>query len=213
MMLLAIVLLGQAASSEPIVISETPVPAPPTIGRPVPIGDGAYNPRAPQPMSYPGSWVVTADYPADSLRANEQGSTGFTVTVDTQGRVKECRISGSSGSPRLDEATCRLVTQRARFTPATDSKNNPIEGTYANRVRWVLPAITPPEPGQAITTYTVQANGDVTNCRVVLEGAAATSMNRMAGFCGNTKKMKPYLDAASKPVVRTVTMTTTITVE
>lgn len=164
-------------------------------------------------MSYPGSWVMTADYPADSLRANEQGSSAFTVTVDTQGRVKDCRITGSSGSPRLDETTCRLVTQRARFTPATDSKDNPIEGTYSNRVRWVLPAVTPPEPGRAVTTYTVQASGDVTDCKVVLEGAAATSMNRMAGFCGNTKKMKPYLDADKNPVTRKVTMTTTIAVE
>ncbi len=210
--MLAILLLAQTASAESVVTPPTVVPPPPP-ALPIQIGEGAFNPRAPKPMSYPGSWVMTADYPTDSLRANEQGSTGFTVTVDTQGRVKECRISASSGSPRLDETTCRLVTQRARFTPATDSKDNPIEGTYANRVRWVLPAITPPEPGQAVTTYTVQANGDVTGCKVVLEGAAATSMNRMAGFCGNTKKMKPYLDADKKPVSRTVTMTTTITVE
>lgn len=210
--MLAILLLAQAASAESVVTPPTLVPPPPP-ALPIQISEGAFNPRAPKPMSYPGSWVMTADYPTDSLRANEQGSTGFTVTVDTQGRVKECRISASSGSPRLDETTCRLVTQRARFTPATDSKDNPIEGTYANRVRWVLPAITPPEPGQAVTTYTVQASGDVTGCKVVLEGAAATSMNRMAGFCGNTKKMKPYLDADKKPVSRTVTMTTTITVE
>jgi protein TonB len=210
--MLAILLLAQAASAESVVTPPTLVPPPPP-ALPIQIGEGAFNPRAPKPMSYPGSWVMTADYPADSLRANEQGTTGFTVTVDTQGRVKDCRISASSGSPRLDETTCRLVTQRARFTPATDSKDNPIEGTYANRVRWVLPAITPPEPGQAVTTYTVQANGDVTDCKVVLEGAAATSMNRLAGFCGNTKKMKPYLDADKKPVTRKVTMTTTIAVE
>lgn len=210
--MLAILLLAQAASAESVVTPPTLVPPPPP-ALPIQIGEGAFNPRAPKPMSYPGSWVMTADYPPDSLRANEQGTTGFTVTVDTQGRVNDCRISASSGSPRLDETTCRLVTQRARFTPATDSKDNPLEGTYANRVRWVLPAITPPEPGQAVTTYTVQASGDVTGCKVVLEGAAATSMNRMAGFCGNTKKMKPYLDSDKKPVSRTVTMTTTITVE
>ena len=210
--MLAILLLAQAASTAPVVTPPAPLPLPPP-ALPIAIGEGTFNPRAPKPMSYPGSWVMTADYPTDSLRANEQGNTGFTVTVDTQGRVKDCRISASSGSPRLDETTCRLVTQRARFTPATDSKDNPIEGTYSNRVRWVLPTITPPEPGRAVTPYTVEANGDVTGCKVVLEGAAATSMNRMAGFCGNTKKMKPYLDADKKPVSRTVTMTTTVTVE
>lgn len=212
MTMLAILLLAQAASSDPAIIPPTLVPLVPA-GLPIAVGEETSNPRAPKPISAPGPWVMTADYPTESLLANEQGNTGFTVTVNTQGRVKDCRISATSGSPRLDEATCRLVTQRARFTPATDTKDNPIEGTYSNRVRWVLPAITPPEPGQAVTTYTVQANGDVTDCKVVLEGAAATSMNRMVGFCGNTKKMKPYLDADKKPVTRKVTMTTTVAVE
>lgn len=211
--MLGIILLAQAVTGTPVPAATVTVPPPPTIALPAPIGEGAYNPRAPKPMSYPGSWVMTADYPADALRANEQGTAGFALTINPQGRVIGCRITASSGSPRLDETTCRLVTQRARFTPATDSKDNPIEGTYASRVRWVLPQITPPEPGRAVTTYTVNAAGDVTDCKVVLEGSAAIATNRMTGFCGNTKKMKPYLDDQQKPVARKVTMTTTITVE
>lgn len=164
-------------------------------------------------MSYPGSWVTTSDYPTESLRANEQGTASFTLTVDVQGRVKACRITATSGSQRLDETTCRLVIERARFSPATDQQDQPIEANYSNRVRWVLLAVTPPEPGRAVTAYTVQASGDVTDCKVVLEGAAATSMNRLTGFCGNTKKMKPYLDANKQPVTRQVTMTTIVTVE
>lgn len=213
MTLLAIILLGQAAATDPSAASTAPVPPPPVVSVPGPMGEGVFNPRAPKPMSYPGSWVMTGDYPADALRANEQGNTGFALTVNPQGRVTACRITASSGSSRLDETTCRLITERARFTPATDSKDNPIEGSYASRVRWVLPAITPPEPGRAVTTYTVQASGEITDCKVLLEGAAASSMNRMAGFCGNTKKMKPYLGADKQPVARKVTMTTIIAVE
>lgn len=177
------------------------------------MSDGAFNPRAPKPMSYPGAWVMTGDYPAESLRENEQGTTAFIVTVDVQGKVKDCRVTTSSGSPRLDETTCRLVTERARFTPATDPQDKPIEGSYANRVRWVLPQVTPPQPGSLVMTYVVQPSGEVTDCKVTLEGGAAASLGRTATFCSNTKKMKPYLDVLQKPVARKVTMTSTVTVE
>lgn len=220
MTLLAIIALAQVGASQPATAPPVGAPLPP-VTIPVPPGpfgqvtmsDGAFNPRASKPMSYPGAWVMTGDYPAESLRENEQGTTAFTVTVDVHGRVKDCRVTASSGSPRLDETTCRLVTQRARFSPATDAQDKPIEGSYANRFRWVLPQVTPPEPGMLVMTYVVQASGDVTDCKITLEGGAAASLGRSATFCSNTRKMKPYLDAEKKPVARKVKMTSTVTVE
>lgn len=171
------------------------------------------NPSTPVPLSNPAFWAMTSDYPLEALRMNEQGATGFAVQVNKLGLVSECRITSSSGSPRLDEATCRLVTQRGRFTPAKDRQGEPIAGVYANRVRWVLPETPPPEPGKLIMTYTVQPSGEVTDCKVVMEGGAAATMSRNAAFCSNTKKMKPYLDAENKPVMRKVAMTMTVTVD
>ena len=48
-------------------------------------------------------------------------------------------VTGSSGHPALDAATCRLYPRRARFSAARDGAGNPIESTYADRVRWQLP--------------------------------------------------------------------------
>lgn len=171
------------------------------------------NPSTPVPISNPAFWVMKGDYPLQALRMNEQGATGFAVQVNRQGLVSECRITSSSGSSRLDEATCGLVTQRARFAPARDRQGEPTTGAYANRVRWVLPETTPPEPGKLIMTYTVQPSGDVTDCKVVLEGSAAATMPNSGAFYSNIKKMKPYLDAENKPVMRKVAMTMTVTVE
>ena len=47
------------------------------------------------------------------------------------------------GPPRpvyiLDQAACSNITRRARFTPAKDGSGNPVQDTYSNRVRWVIP--------------------------------------------------------------------------
>ena len=42
-------------------------------------------------------------------------------------------------SSDLDDATCKLVTRRARFKPATDGEGNPTTGSYSNAVRWQIP--------------------------------------------------------------------------
>ena len=91
------------------------------------------------PRGNPSRWATTEDYPARALREEAQGTTRFTVEVGPNGRVASCSISGSSGNTSLDETTCRLVTQRARFDPKLDAEGNPTTGTYSNRIRWEIP--------------------------------------------------------------------------
>jgi TonB family protein len=80
------------------------------------------------------------DYPAAALRANEQGTTGFRLTIGPNGRVTACEITQRSGSAALDQATCRILRSRARYTPARDSYGNPAAGSDSGRVAWRLPA-------------------------------------------------------------------------
>jgi len=91
-----------------------------------------------QPKGNPGSWATDADYPQKALREEQQGTTGFRVTVGTDGRVVDCQVTSSSGSPELDDATCKNVTRRARFKPAMQD-GQPIQSSYSNRIRWVIP--------------------------------------------------------------------------
>jgi len=39
----------------------------------------------------------------------------------------------------LDDATCRLYSQRARFTPARDADGNPIPAQRTDRYHWQIP--------------------------------------------------------------------------
>lgn len=204
MTMLAIILLSQTAPAQLLDA------APPAS---MVLKDEPNDPRGPMPLSNPAYWVTTMDYPVASLRTGEQGTTGFTVRVDKEGRVTSCWVRSSSGSPSLDEATCSLVTRRSRFRPAFDTESRPKEGEYSNRVRWVIPVGSPPEPGLVTISYTVSEAGEVINCKVTMEGAAASQAGRMANVCVNGRKMKPYTDTNGQPAARMVSITTRITVE
>lgn len=96
-------------------------------------------PKGAVPKGNPGSWATTDDYPSRALREEREGTTRFRVSIGPDGRVTDCQITGSSGSPDLDDAACKNITRRARFNPATDGNGQPTTGSYSNSVRWVIP--------------------------------------------------------------------------
>lgn len=85
-----------------------------------------------------GSYV-SADYPSDAIRREEQGATRFKLAVGPDGRVTSCTVTGSSGSAALDLATCRLMKTRARFAPARDSGGNAVADAVTSTIVWRLP--------------------------------------------------------------------------
>ena len=98
-----------------------------------------FTPKGAVPKGNPGSWATTDDYPSRALREEKEGVTRFTVQVGPDGRVTNCTVTGSSGTPELDDAACRAITRRARFTPATNGEGQPVAGSYSNSVRWQIP--------------------------------------------------------------------------
>jgi protein TonB len=86
------------------------------------------------------SYISDDDYPQDAIRNEQQGTTRFRLDIGPDGRVTNCTVTGSSGSSSLDNATCRILRSRARFTPATDSSGNKTGDTVSQSIRWVLPA-------------------------------------------------------------------------
>ena len=121
----------------PVALPPAPVAAPPPA--PVAPPPPKFSPKPASPRGSPGSWATSDDYPARALRDEREGTTRFRVSVGPDGRVTDCQVTGSSGSPDLDEAACKNITRRARFTPAMDGEGKPTTGTYANAIRWVIP--------------------------------------------------------------------------
>ena len=83
--------------------------------------------------------VSPDDYPAEALRAGEEGIVSFSLLVGPDGRVNNCLIQESSESVWLDNATCRLMTVRARFSPARDLKGEAINAIVNAKIVWRLP--------------------------------------------------------------------------
>lgn len=101
----------------------------------------------PQPRTNLASYVSNDDYPASALRAGEEGRTSFRLTVGPSGRVLDCAVTISSGSLALDNATCRIMRSRARFTPARDASGSPITGTAESSINWrIVDPAPPPTP-------------------------------------------------------------------
>ncbi len=119
---------------------QTPPPAfvPPPKAAPPPPPPPAIS-KAAGPRGDPAQWVTDADYPPRAQREEREGTSGIAWEINAEGRVENCRVTSSSGSPDLDEAACRAITRRGRYTPARDADGNPMRSTQSRRVRWQIP--------------------------------------------------------------------------
>lgn len=173
------ILLVQAAAvaAEQAGSPKLPVPPPPPskypATRPPPIVQTRVEPTPPQPRGNVGIWVTEQDYPDKSpWLGTPQGEVIYRVLVGTDGRVQECHITKSSQVAVLDETTCKLVTRRGRFTPATDEYGRAIVGSWEGKVRWTIPADRSirlpksPESGKTIITYTIDPDGTAHDCKI-----------------------------------------------
>lgn len=99
---------------------------------------------------------AAADYPLRALREGREGVTEFGVRTDPQGRVAECWIIRSSGSPDLDAATCRVATRRMKVTPPLDGQGQPQSARWTSKMEWKIDGSGPSQPSQPALAQTPQ---------------------------------------------------------
>lgn len=154
----------QQAPANPVVTPPVPIPMPPkpnlfetTIELPplsndlrlTPLPKGPIEPPAPpapafdpvpaMPRNDAASWVTDNDYKSRWIREGMTGTAQFRLEIAANGRVSDCRITQSTGHVALDEATCSLITKRARFNAAKDGSGAKTTGTFSSSIRWQLP--------------------------------------------------------------------------
>jgi protein TonB len=105
------------------------------IAKPKPASD----PVAARAKNDPGRWLTNSDYRPGWTRRELTGLASFRLDIAANGKVTGCSITRSTGHPELDEATCALVTKRARFEPARGPSGEPVAGSYNGSVSWELP--------------------------------------------------------------------------
>ena len=89
--------------------------------------------RSTPPVPITPHEVTAADYPVDSLPAQEVGTARVDYLVGIDGTVSEPMVTQSSGSPRLDQAAITIVS-RWRFRPATENERLVEARLFANVV-------------------------------------------------------------------------------
>lgn len=132
----------------------------------------------PTPLGNPAYWVTPLDYPRSAKVERRVGIVSFRLDIDENGDVMECRITHSSGTAALDDATCILLQKRARFIPPVDARGRPVRAYYLNRVRWTLDG-EPFEPSDMFVEFDLDTQGNLTNCR----SAGLQAMGRGAPTC------------------------------
>src|SRR3954447_15410959 len=100
---------------------------------------GPAKPDWPPPPAHPTYIFSAFDYPPDAVRNHWEGTVVAELVIDVTGNPKSCSIVRSSGHKILDETTCALLVERAKFAPARDKSGNPIEDKMRTpTVEWRL---------------------------------------------------------------------------
>jgi protein TonB len=111
-------------------------------------GSGGGRGRGKAPKHIHGK-ITNADYPAAAKAAGAQGGLWVRYTVLTNGRATNCRILRSSGTPSLDQTTCRLIEERFVFRPAKDERGRPVQADLVEEHAWIMDEKNPPpEPDE-----------------------------------------------------------------
>ena len=101
-------------------------------------GSGPGGGIATKPVWIGGAISNARDYPTPP--GGRQARIGteviVKVTVGTDGRASNCSVYKPSPDAEADAITCRLVVDRLRFKPATDSSGNPVAAPFYWRQRW-----------------------------------------------------------------------------
>lgn len=175
----------------------------------------AATPVPPTPIGNPGEWANAEDYPARALRDDKEGVTQFVLTIDPTGKVIGCLITSQSGSFELDEATCRLMTERGRFTPAKNEKGRAVQGSWTNFVRWVLPKDLPqPAPGTVVFSSIIEKDGSYSDCRIVRADPGLVDAPPVGPIpCSKHFIDPPFTNTTGEPVRKRISQTITISLE
>jgi len=103
-------------------------------------GGGGSGGLASAPRYRSGS-IEWRDVPLPVLARQPRGTVRFRMLIGVDGRVGDCRITGSSGFPGLDQATCAAARRRLRWFPATDPSGSAVEAWVPGSNQWI------PRPG------------------------------------------------------------------
>ncbi|WOE74963.1 energy transducer TonB [Alterisphingorhabdus coralli] len=176
--------------------------------------------RPPLPVDGSFDYIIRqSDYPLSSWVADEEGQVRYELAIDADGNITGCTIIESSGFPALDNKSCEIVTERAKFTAASDEDGKPISDVYAGRLYWrkrepdidgnftIHVDFMVDEEGRQVECNTIEFSGDIPD-RI----RRSFEREPCLGSSGLSEDI-PYRDANGNPVAKRVTLKLVVTSE
>lgn len=88
--------------------------------------------------------LLRDNYPAESLRLGEEGNVGMALEIGTDGKLRSCTVSRTSGYARLDRAACDIMLIHVgKLNAPVDAKGRRITAVREGSIDWRLPPGTP----------------------------------------------------------------------
>ncbi len=75
-----------------------------------------------KPLQSPGKWIIWSDYPIKMLSAGQPALVNFRLNIGADGVPTACYIQATTRPKEFDNAVCKSVMRRARFSPAMDAE-------------------------------------------------------------------------------------------
>jgi len=76
---------------------------------------------------------------AEIEKLGSESKTTVELTVDQHGKVARCVVVDSSGSDKLDQSACKIISEKAKFTPKLDPvSQKPVDFLVRQAIVWRL---------------------------------------------------------------------------
>jgi hypothetical protein len=92
--------------------------------------------RAATPLKAPDKWINSSDYPEKMLMARQPALVNFRLSIGPDGIPTGCHIQATTRPKEFDNAVCKSIMRRARFSPALDAQGQPLASYYQNNVHF-----------------------------------------------------------------------------
>ncbi|WP_088310538.1 hypothetical protein [Novosphingobium sp. B 225] len=88
------------------------------------------------PATEPTTWARSGDWPTELIGYGGSALVTFRLNVDETGAVSDCIVHEVTKPEEIGALTCKLMKQRARFSPSIDAAGKPVKDFWINRVFW-----------------------------------------------------------------------------
>lgn len=100
------------------------------------VGRHATMTRPVTPISDPGQWIRSGDYPQEMLWQGQRALVQFRLNVDASGKPTACHIQQTTRAKEFDDAVCKSIMRRAEFKPALDADGKPMASYWLSSVNF-----------------------------------------------------------------------------